>query len=193
MFNVVIEILVIASVITSCVFGSITDFSEDDVKDQENIVFNSSFEQGSDLEEMPKGWISLEGNNEFLFWDDKYIHQGNKSLRVENPEENINIVSDAFPINPQFVYYTRCFIKTNYQSNHQVYLRFLGFNEKGKQVSKFSKKVYPETDWTKAELTSGFFYSTARFGRIVISIPDKDDKTYWIDDVESYKVYKIQK
>jgi hypothetical protein len=72
-------------------------------------------------------------------------------------------------------------------------IRFLAFNAKGKRVNKFSNKGYPKEDWTQIDLTSGFLNSTARFGRIIISIPKKPDKIFWIDDVESYNVYKIQK
>jgi len=187
-------VLVIAVIISSCVFGSISDFSEKDIKDKENVIFNSSFEDGKFNEQnMPEHWMTLDNNTDYIFWDDVISRSGGKSLKIEYPDKKVNIVSETFPINSEYIYYTKCFLKTNYHSNHQIYIRFLAFNEKGKRVNKFSEKVYPGEEWTKGELTTGFFNSSARFGRIIISIPSKDDKTFWIDDIESFKVYRIQK
>lgn len=187
-------IAIVAVIISSCVFGSISEFSEEDIKNKNNVVLNSSFENGEfNKNKLPSNWTSLDNNSEFIVWDDEHAHSGTKSLRTDFPTNNLNIISDAFSIDPESVYYTRCFVKTNYKSNHQIYIRFLAFNNKGEKVNKFSSKLYPKEDWTKAELTTGFFKNSAKFGRIIISIPDRDDKVFWMDDVESYKVYKIQK
>ena len=102
-------------------------------------------------------------------------------------------ISDSFPIDPESVYFTRCLIKSNYKSNHAVTIRFLAFDSKGKQLNKFTEKYYPDTDWTTMRLTTGFFKTAARFGRIVVSFPSKPDKVFWLDDLESYSVYRIQK
>ena len=191
MKKLIIGVIVI---LTSCYFGSIMRFSEKDIGDTVNAVINPSFEDGEyNSETLPEEWMVLNDAAEKVFWDDNYKRTDSKSLRVEYPDDKINIISDAFPINPEYVYYSRCFLRTNYRSNHSVIIRFLAFNAKGKRVNKFSNKGYPKEDWTQIDLTSGFLNSTARFGRIIISIPKKPDKIFWIDDVESYNVYKIQK
>ena len=187
-------VIIVMMILTSCFFGSIMHFSEKDIADAVNVVINSSFEDGKfNSEALPEEWMVLDDAAEKIIWDDNNMHTGSKCLRIEYPDHKLNIISDAFPINPEYIYYSRCFLRTNYQSNHPIIIRFLAFNAKGKRVNKFSNKGYPKEDWTQIDLTSGFLNSTARFGRIIITLPKKPDKLFWIDDVESYSVYKIQK
>lgn len=187
-------ILALFFILSSCFWGTVMDFSEKDIKDSVNEVFNSSMENGDfELDELPDNWFILEGNTDCMIWDNNDFHTGSKCLKIENPKDNINIISDAFPIDADHVYYSRLFIKANYNSNQQITIRFLAFDVKGKRVSKFSDRGLPKQDWTQIDITSGFLKSTARFGRIIISIPKKSDKIYWLDDVESYAVYRIQK
>lgn len=187
-------LLILLVIISSCFFGSIMNFSEKDIVGKENVVFNPSFENGEfEANSMPEDWMVLNKPENQIFWDDNYRHSGGKSLKIQYPKSKINIISDAFPIDAEAVYYSRCFVKSSYQSNHPVTIRFLAFNSKGKRVNKFSSKGYPGEDWTQIDLTSGFLKSTARFGRIIISIPKKPDKIFWLDDIDSYNVYKIQK
>jgi len=187
-------ILALFIILSSCFWGSVMKFSEKDIKDSVNEVLNSSMENGEfDPETLPDKWFLLEGTTDFITWDNSTFHTGSKSLKIENPKENINIISDAFPVDADYVYYSRLFVKTNYNSNQHITIRFVAFDVKGKRVSKFSDRGLPKQDWTQVDITSGFLKSTARFGRIIISIPRKSDKIYWLDDIESYAVYRIQK
>jgi len=194
--DVIMEKIIIALlvVLSSCFFGSVMDFSEEDINDKENEVYNTSFEDGEyDPQKLPDGWFLLEDTFDYVSWNNETAHTGSKSLKVQYPKDNINIISDAFPIDADHVYYSRIFVKTNYNSNQSITIRFLAFNSKGKRVSKFSENGLPKQEWTQIDITSGFLNSTARFGRIIISIPKKSDKMYWLDDIESYAVYRIQK
>jgi len=194
--DVIMEKIIIALlvVLSSCFLGSVMDFSEKDINDTENEVYNASFEDGEyDPQKLPDGWFLLEDTFDYVSWNNEIPHTGSKSLKVQYPEEKINIISDAFPIDADHVYYSRFFVKTNYNSNQSITIHFLAFDSKGKRVSKFSENGLPKQDWTQIDITSGFLKSTARFGRIIISIPKKSDKIYWLDDVESYAVYRIQK
>lgn len=187
-------IIALFIILSSCFWGSVMDFSEKDIKDNVNEVLNSSMENGEFTPDvLPENWFLLEGTTDFITWDNSNFHTGSKSLKIENPKENVNIISDAFPIDADYVYYSRLFVKTNYSSNQHITIRFLAFDTKGKRVSKFSDSGLPTQNWTQVDMTSGFLKSTARFGRIIISIPRKSDKIYWLDDVESYAVYRIQK
>ena len=187
-------ILALVIILSSCFWGSVMNFSEQDIKDNENEVLNSSFENGEfDPQVLPDNWFLLEDTSEYIAWDNKNPHTGSKSLKIEHPKDKLNIISDAFPIDADYVYYSRLFVKTNYNSNQSITIRFLAFDAKGKRVSKFSNNGLPKQDWTQIDITSGFLKSTARFGRIIISIPRKSDKIYWLDDIESYAVYRIQK
>ncbi|HHE64980.1 MAG: hypothetical protein B1H06_01040 [Candidatus Cloacimonas sp. 4484_143] len=191
MLRVVIALSVI---ISGCVFGSIMQFSEIDIKDAENTVFNSSFEiKNSEDSKLPDGWMALDELENTVSWDNQNSASGERSLKIAHARKKVNIISDSFPIDPESVYFTRCLIKSNYKSNHAVTIRFLAFDSKGKQLNKFTEKYYPDTDWTTMRLTTGFFKTAARFGRIVVSFPSKPDKVFWLDDLESYSVYRIQK
>lgn len=187
-------ILALFIILSSCFWGSVMDFSEEDIKDSENEVINTSFEDGEfDSKKLPDNWFLLEDTSEFITWDNNNPYTGTKSLKIEYPKNDVNIISDAFPIDADYVYYSRLFIKTNYNSNQHITIRFLAFDTKGKRVSKFSKNGLPKQEWTQIDITSGFLKSTARFGRIIISISRKSDKIYWLDNIESYAVYRIQK
>jgi hypothetical protein len=191
MKKIVLALLVILS---SCFFGSVMNFSEKDIKDNENEVLNTSFENGEyDPQKLPDGWFLLEDTSNYITWDNENSHTGSKSLKIEYPRDKINIISDAFLIDADQVYYSCLYVKTNYNSNQPITIRFLAFDSKGKRVSEFSNNGLPKQDWTQIDITSGFLKSTARFGRIIISIPKKSDKIYWLDDIGSYAVYRIQK
>ena len=187
-------IIAFAVLLSSCFIGTVMNFSEKDIKGKENEVYNSSFENGDyDPDRLPDGWSLLDDKSNNILWDDEISCTGLKSLKIYNPKKKINLISDAFPIDADYVYYSRFFVKTNYDSNHLITIRFLAFDANGNRVSKFSENDLPKQDWTQIDLTSGFLKSTARFGRIIISIPRKSDKIYWLDDIESYAVYRIQK
>ena len=181
-------------ILSSCFVGTVMDFSEKDINGKENEVYNASFENGEyDPDEMPDGWSLLDDKSNYILWDNKISRTGLKSLKIQHPKSKINLISDAFPIDADYVYYSRFFVKTNYDSNQLITIRFLAFDAYGNRVSKFSENDLPKQDWTQIDITSGFLKSTARFGRIIISIPKKPDKIYWLDDIESYAVYRIQK
>ena len=187
-------IIVLFVFLSSCFLGTVMDFSEKDINGKENEVYNTSFENGEFASnEVPDGWSLLDNKSDYIVWDNEISRTGLKSLKVQHPKNKINLISDAFPIDANYVYYSRFFVKTNYDSNQLITIRFLAFDVNGNRVSKFSENDIPKQNWTQIDITSGFLKSTARFGRIIISIPKKSDKIYWLDDIESYAVYKIQK
>ncbi len=191
MEKIVIALMIILS---SCFFGSVMNFSEKDIIGKKNEVYNSSFENGEfNPNILPEGWSLLDEASDYVAWNSEISRSGSKCIKVEHSEDKINIVSDAFPIDADQIYYSQFFVKANYNSNHLITIRFVAFDTNGKRVSKFSENGLPNTEWTQIDITSGFLKSTARFGRVIISIPRKSDKIYWIDDIESYAVYRIQK
>lgn len=191
MGKIIVALLIILS---GCFFGSVMNFSEKDIKGKENEVYNTSFEDGEySSNKLPDGWSLLKSDSDYIFWDNETSRTGAKCLKVEHLKDKINIISDAFPIDADYIYYSRFFVRTNYDSNHLITIRFIAFDTKGNKVSKFSENGLPKKEWTQIDITSGFLKSTARFGRIIISIPSKSDKIYWLDDIESYAVYRIQK
>ncbi|MDO9578901.1 MAG: hypothetical protein Q7J16_13540 [Candidatus Cloacimonadales bacterium] len=187
-------IIAVTLVVTGCFFGSIIDFSEQDIKGKENVIFNSSFEEGEfAADPIPLGWIILNDMQSCVSSDLENFNSVQRSLLISHPHKKINLVSESFPLDPDGIYFSRCFLKTNYQSNQAVEILFVAFDSKGKQVNKYKTKAYPQENWTKVVMTASFFKPNARFGRIIISFPARPDKVFWLDDVESYNMYNIQK
>ncbi|MBC8385533.1 MAG: hypothetical protein H8E57_08460 [Candidatus Cloacimonetes bacterium] len=181
-------------IISGCFFGSLSQFSEEDIIGRTNVLSNSGFEEGNyPIDELPKEWLIVNKPLNVVYLDKNVAHQGTRSVKMINPPEKINLFSEAININPQEIYYTKCYVKVDSPVKVPVTLYFLGFTITGKRVDRFSQKIYPKQDWTKIELTAGFFDNSALFGRIAVSVPQKKGVTVWIDDVESYNVFKMRK
>ncbi len=181
-------------ILAGCVFGSISQFTEADIKQSQNEIYNSNFEILPDSETGElAGWTLMENSIDHISLVMDEFQSGEFSLKIANPAKKISLISDSFPIDPESVYYTRCYIKNNYKSNHPVELHFVAFNTAGKKMNSYKTHIYPDAVWTKAVLTAGFFKQEVRFARVIITFPARDDKVYWLDDVESYNIYKIQK
>lgn len=191
MFRLEIALVIL---ISGCVFGSISEFSEDDIQDSQNEIYNSSFEIISEQDNYKlSGWTLLNDSESHVSVVNSDFNRGQHSLEISNTDQKISLVSDSFSIDPESVYFNRLFVKTNYKSNHFIEVQFVAFDANGKKVNDFKTKYYPDDIWTKVTLTTGFFKQNVRFARMIITIPARNDKIFWLDDIESYKVYKIQK
>ncbi len=180
--------------LTGCFFQTLSQFSEDDILDKKNIISNSGFESGKyEFDKIPDKWLILNKPENLVFWENGIHHNGERCLKIRNPNQKINLFSDAFNIHPENIYYSHCYVRADKSSNAHITLLFLAFDISGKRVNRFSRKIKPGKEWSKVELTTGFFKNSALFGRVVVSIPKKSNVTFWIDDVESYKVYKFRK
>ena len=185
-------LLVIIAILSGCAFGSISQFSAKYAEGKENVVPNSSFEQGKyEPSSVPEGWVVLNDLENNTVWDDEIHNVGGKCLKVESSEEKTSLISDGFSINPQAVYYSRCYIKSDKPTKEPVKLHFFAFDKNGKKVNNYSEKVILKQGWNQIELTTGFFNANASVGRIAIAIPEEKGNVYWVDDVESYNVYKF--
>ena len=179
---------------SGCFFGSLSQFSDEEIAGKENLIPNSGFEEGTyNYDILPEHWLIVNKPHFEIFWDRTNGFAGEKSLKIQSPSEEINLFSDAFNIDPGAIYYSRCFVKSNRQNAAPVTLYFLAFNLEGKKVNRFSSKIIPKQEWTEINLSSGFLKGDALFGRVVISFPKSKDVTYWIDNVETYEVYKLRK
>lgn len=185
---------IVLIILSGCFFQTLSQFSEDDIIGKKNKIPNSGFEDGIfGYEKTPDKWLIVNKPENLIFWENGIHHNGEKCLKIKNPNQKINIFSDAINIYPEDIYYTRCFVRADKSSNASITLLFLAFNITGKRVNRFVKKIKPGEEWSQIELVTGYFKNSALFGRVVISIPKKSGITFWIDDVESYKVYKFRK
>lgn len=181
-------------IVAGCFSGFVMNFSEDDIKNEENIIQNSGFEEGNyNYTALPEKWIIMDKPDKTIFWDKDVFHNGEKSLKINNPAKKINIVSDSFSIDPGAVYFVKAYIKSDRVTSKQIILNFIVFDKEGKKLNQFKKAFYPTADWTPIKLTAGFFKSGAKFARVIISVPRKRDGTFWIDDVNTYNIHSFKK
>ena len=181
-------------ILAGCFSGFVMNLSEQDIHNKINLVPNFSFEEGEyNYNAMPDKWMVLDKPKKVVFWDKDTFYGGNKSLKIEHPSKSIKIISDSFIIDPGAVYFIKAFVKSQKTTSSQVIINFFVFNIEGKKVNIFKKKFFVEDKWTKLTLTSGFFKSSAKFARVIITIPRKPDNTFWVDNIGVYAVHSFMK
>jgi hypothetical protein len=180
--------------LAACGVGFVMNFTESELKESDNLILNYGFEKGDyEYNNLPEDWIVLEQSDKNVFWDDNVSLNGSKSLKFENSSSKLTLISDAFPLNPETVYYATCYLKSQMLSSKNVVLYFHAFDENGKKVNQFSRKLSPDTNWRRLALSIGFLKSSAKFGRITIMFPNDTNNIYWIDDVKCFAVHSFQK
>lgn len=186
--------ILVLSLIIGCSSGFVMNFSEDDVKNEKNIIPNSGFEDGDyNYTATPEKWIIMDKPTKTVFWDKEIYKSGEKSLKITYPQKTIKLISDSFAINPGAVYFMKAYIKSDKVTSKQVNLDFIVFDKEGKKINQFKKNFYVTANWTPLTLTAGFFKSGAKFARVIVSIPRKPDGIFWIDDVEAYNIHSFKK
>ena len=181
-------------ILSGCFSGFVMNLSEKDVHSKINLVPNYSFENGNyNYNSIPDKWLIMNKPKGVVFWDKDTSQEGEKSLKIEHPSKSVKIISDSFIIDPGAIYYITAYVKSDKVTSKQVTINFFVFNIEGKKVNIFKKKFYIENKWTKLSLTSGFFKSSAKFARVIITIPRKTDNTFWIDNVGVYSVHSFMK
>jgi len=181
-----------ALILMGCAFGSILNISSNDIDNEINIIPNSSFERShNEIQNHPERWFVLSDQKELIRLDSEESRSGCSSVLIDNPQNRITLVSDAFELDPTCVYYSRCFVKSEELTAKPLKLYLFAFNENGERVNTFGKEVYSDLDWAKIDFTSGFFKSNAKVGRIAITIPDEQENSFWVDDAESYKMHRF--
>ena len=189
---IILQVIVI--LLIGCGVGFVVDFREQNIDFEENMIVNSGFEKGNYYNDnLPENWFVLEKTNGRIFWDNEIALNGKKSLRIQNPDQKISILSDAFSINSQAVYLCKAYIKNANVSTNPVIISFYAFDKNGKKVNKFSQKVYTHKKWTELKLTSGFLKSGAKYGRVKITIPHERKNTFWLDDVGCFYIHSFTK
>lgn len=176
-------------ILAGCSFGTVIDLSSKEDVGKENILQNPGFESADPESALPINW-SVVTEEEFPVEKCAIsFHSGVSSLRIEQPESDVSLVSDAFEIDNTSVYYSRCFVRTDKMSNKPLTLHLIAFNKDGDIVNKYSREMIPSEDWTAIDFNSGFFKDSAITGRLVVSVPEKNDNSFWIDDAEIFKVH----
>ena len=106
-------LIVVLLIITGCGVGFVIDLRDSDLRDSNNIVYNSGFENGDyDYNTTPEDWIVLNKPLNKIFWDNGEKHNGEKCVKIKHPDRKISLISEAFSLNPQAVYHVKCFLKS---------------------------------------------------------------------------------
>jgi len=170
------------------------NFTESELKEENNKILNTGFEEGTyAYESLPDDWLVLEQVEDVVFWDNSVSLNGTKSIKVENATQKLTLISDAFSLNPESVYFATSYLKAKRLSSKPLVMYFHAFVNNGKKVNEFSRKLVPDENWARLSLSIGFLKSSAKFGRITIMFPNDTDNTYWVDDVKCHQVHSFQK
>ena len=94
---------------SGCFFGSLSQFSDEEIAGKENLIPNSGFEEGTyNYDILPEHWLIVNKPHFEIFWDRTNGFAGEKSLKIQSPSEEINLFSDAFNIDTGAINYYRC-------------------------------------------------------------------------------------
>jgi hypothetical protein len=184
--------LAVIFMVSSCFYGSISDFSEADIKGKENELYNPDFEEGEySAETIPEGWVALDAKPNDIIWDNQFAKDDGKSLRIDT-DKKVVLVSEAFSLKPNNVYYSRVFARTKDEFTQNVSISVVTFNKNGKKLDKYSVTHQVADKWKPVNITTGFFKGSAVFGRVIITVNTSKGHPVWLDQAGSYLVYEIK-
>ncbi len=194
MKKILFLIISIGFVLTACIASSGLSFSKKDVRDLPNLVQNFGFEKSADSVGVLEHWTVMDDSvRKFAKVTDKEHFEGKKALEIKNPEKDVLIISDAFEIDNKGGYYSYCHLKVLNKTNKKITVLFFAFDENGKRKDRYRERYTISKDWKQYDISSGFFDKNVQYGRIIISLPKDKNQIYYLDDVESFKVYKFHK
>lgn len=169
--------------LSGCV-STIPKYCSDDFNDNKNLVVNGDFECNS-----PSNWVIISNQQTISHLDVSNSHQGNQCFQISSMGSGTDLISDFFKINPSEVFYCQGMFKSREQSEVKLKFSLVAFDKKGRIVNSFHIEDFIEKEWTMLEFTSGFFSTSARYARIVISIPVGYHNSLWVDDIKCYSAY----
>jgi hypothetical protein len=182
--------------LTSCFFGPSLIFFDQDVIGKPNLIPNPDFETPLlPDKKLPCDWMYLStiDYKDALSWDSLTVQAGKKSLKIENPQQQLLLVSESFPIDNKSAYLNRCYVTSKYPSATPVVLYFRTFDRIGARKDNFTTKQRTNSNWKEILLSTGFFKPTAQFARVIISIPMDPENTYWVDNIGSFHVHTFSR
>ncbi len=187
-------IIIAGFLLSACIASSGLSFSKKDVKDFPNLVQNSDFEIPNDSTNVLKNWTIMNDTaKKFVVLTNKESFSGKNALEIKNPSQDVLIISDAFEIDHNGGYYSYCHLKSLNKCDKKITVFFFAFDGNGKRKDRYREKYNISQDWKQYDVSSGFFDRNVKYGRIIISLPKDENQIYYLDDVESFKVYKFNK
>jgi hypothetical protein len=162
-----------------------------------NLVHNPSFER-HDNKSMnnPENWYVISSSTDLdepVALDSTVYVSGKSSLKIIQCDKNIFILSDAFKVNYQGMFYARCYLKSSRAMRKATKIYFWAYDSAGNKKNSFQKSYKITTDWHKAALNAGFLKNSVNFARIAIFIPQDKGNTVWLDEAGCYMVHELTK
>ena len=191
---VLILLILLSLVMTSCFFGSTLNFTEEDAAGKPNLVPNGDMENGLygiyKREALPEHWMVLQTPRQpdAAAWEASQGSDDSRCIRLYAGPTQLSLISESFDISPQKGYYNCVWLKTDTRNMEEVECRFIAFDADGNTVNQFSQRVSPGKSWQKVEFNAAFFKKTARYGRIMIVLPPQPERKVWVDGVSSFNV-----
>jgi hypothetical protein len=190
--NISIFFVILVVIIAGC--STVPHFDRSDIKDQDNLLLNPSFELGQfDRDLLPLGWFSVVDDSGVIHWDQYNARTGNKSLKIRSRDDTVEIISESFPISPKNIYLISTYVKSLKPKHTSMKFAFMAFNKKGRKVNYFYDMSYPDSSWTEMSLRTGFLDDSARYARVIIILPEAAGTDFWIDDVECFIAHNFKK
>lgn len=188
-----IFILIIVSltlmVFNGCSVGTISNFTNKEINSNNNLIINSSFELNEDESENPDNWLIMQGIDT-CNWTTEDQNSGVSCLKIEKSDVKTKIISESFPVDPAGVYFSRCFVRSEINTEEPIELILVTFDSNGNKLNVYREEMIPDADWNELKLTSGYFHQNSKNARLTIVVPESLNKIC-IDDVESYKVHRF--
>jgi hypothetical protein len=180
--------------LSSCFVSSSLIFTEADIEDSVNLLFNPGFAPYSlEGEEALKGWnVHVEPQSagfDKIMIDATEFLEGKSSLKISASDKDILIISEPFKVRRYGGYYSRIRARSDSQAPPQIQLRMITFKDQGKITNRFKQKADLSTEWTSISTSAGFLRPGVSFGRVFIHIPPFSEGSIWLDDAGCWEVH----
>ena len=181
-------LVIIGFIFSSCFFSSSLNFSQSDIQDKENILFNGDFSENRDSSDFPKGWLLLNTEDE-----ESLINNTSGHLEITSTNHKISLISDSFPIDYRGAHLTIGKFRAKTEINKEIQLLLLTFDQHGKKTNTFkvSKKI--EKDWQNIMISSAYYKNVAKFARVLIILPESSKgNSFLLENFGCYEIYKFK-
>ena len=143
--------------LSSCFFGSSILFLESDTENRPNLLDNPGFESEDKRNPgMPEGWLVVSSSSEkveSVVLDSSVVFTGINSLKIQNPDRDLYLVSDAFKVNFTGGFFTKCAVRAEKQMQKPLRVYFWAYNASGNKENSFRKSIKAKPDWKKATIS----------------------------------------
>jgi len=157
-----------------------------------NYIMNGDFEKYEEVvDNSYPGWIFDKSKIDQVTIDTLRSMTGEMSLKILQPKQEMQIISDAFEVYHRNAYGIKLSAKSLLKKV-PININFITFNESGKIMSKYTSTVIITTNWDTFYFKCDFLKSRSSYARVFLTIP-KNDSVVLLDDISCMNIIKYQK